>query len=582
MKIRNKILLGVLTTLLLSGIIITAIWYSTSRKLLNTYLENISDSTMLDAYHAFEYLLTDTSYMATLIATNQANIIEPVKYLVTNELKVNDQWNQGYLDNKRTIMNYIGGLNGYKYYISGIAVAANGECIFSTSYIIQDKSRLYEEVLKLDQEKLKKSVVMMEPFHLEALKSTVSSDYIVPAVRGIVDDNGQIIGYVMLYFDYGVIDKMFAANLPEGSYFQVVNEQGSIIFANKEMEIDEMQKKRKGFAYNTFEAQNVGWTFYSAIPSSFYISDIQKTALLSSMVIIAVIILACLNSVFVVSKMTTEITVLSGQMGKVSEGDFNVQYQVKSGDEVGQMGYTFNHMVVRIRKLMGKVAEEERQKHLNKMAFLQAQINPHFISNVLNNVVWMAKIQHADNLVPLVNSLNFMLQNVMHQEKDLIRLADELEYLDYYLTIMEYMGSYDFRIEKSVDEDALLLYIPRFILQPIVENSIYHGMPMDLSREGIIKLSAYKADGRLTVSIEDNGEGMSVEQIGNIMTDKTQSGKSFNGVGISNVNERIQLFFGKDYGLHYESEMGKYTKCIFILPVIEEDKYGTDQDSYSG
>ena len=96
MKIRNKILLGVLTTLLLSGMAITAIWYSTSRKLLDTYLENISNSTMLDAYHAFEYLLTDTSYMATLIATNQANIIEPVEYLVTNELKVNNQWNQGY------------------------------------------------------------------------------------------------------------------------------------------------------------------------------------------------------------------------------------------------------------------------------------------------------------------------------------------------------------------------------------------------------------------------------------------------------------------------------------------------------
>ena len=236
------------------------------------------------------------------------------------------------------------------------------------------------------------------------------------------------------------------------------------------------------------------------------------------------------------------------------------------------MSDAFNHMVVRIKKLMGKVAEEERQKHLNKMAFLQAQINPHFISNVLNNVVWMAKIQHADNLVPLVNSLNFMLQNVMHQEKDLIRLQDELEYLDYYLTIMEYTGSYDFRIEKKVDEDVLPLYIPRFILQPIVENSISHGMPMDLSREGVIRLSAYESEGQLIVNIEDNGEGMSSVQIENIMANKAQNGKSFNGVGVSNVNERIQLFFGKDYGLHYESEIGKYTRCVFILPIIKEEE----------
>lgn len=116
-------------------------------------------------------------------------------------------------------------MNGYKYYISGTAVAANRDCIFSTSHIIQDKQELYEGVKALDQEKLKNSMVMMEPLHLENLKSTVSSDYVLPAVRGILNASGEITGYVILYFDYGVIDTMFSANLPAGSYFQVVNEQ---------------------------------------------------------------------------------------------------------------------------------------------------------------------------------------------------------------------------------------------------------------------------------------------------------------------------------------------------------------------
>lgn len=221
MKIRNKILIAWLAILLIIGVTITCIWYSTSSRLSNTYLKNVSNSTMKDAYHAFEYLLTDTSYMATLAATNKTNIIEPVMRLNHEEISENGQWNQIYLNNRRMIMDYIKSLNGYKYYISGIAVAANRDCVFSTNYIIQDKGKFYDEVIKLDQERLKYSMVMMEPLCLEGLKSTVSSSYVLPAVRGIVDDGGNVIGYIILYFDYGVIDQMFSANLPQGSLFRL-------------------------------------------------------------------------------------------------------------------------------------------------------------------------------------------------------------------------------------------------------------------------------------------------------------------------------------------------------------------------
>lgn len=226
MKIRNKIMFAWLATLLFIGIVITGIWYHTSQKLTSTYLKNVSESTMRDAYHAFEYLLTDTSYMATLVATNESNIITPVMRLNQKKISENGQWNQVYLDNRRIIMDYIKGLNGHKYYISGIAVAANKECVFSTNYIIQDKGNLYDEVKELDKEILKYSMVMMEPLHLEGLKSTVSSDYVLPAVRGIVDDNGQIEGYVILYFDYGVIDQMFSSYLPDGSFFRLSMSRG--------------------------------------------------------------------------------------------------------------------------------------------------------------------------------------------------------------------------------------------------------------------------------------------------------------------------------------------------------------------
>lgn len=574
MKIRNKILLVLTGTLLFSGIIITSIWYGTSRGLMNTYLKNISESTMLDAYHAFEYLLTDTSYMITLIATNEKNIITPVSNLRHNRLQEGGQWDQDYLDNKRIIMDYVKGMNGYKYYISDIAVAANEDCVFSVNHIMQDKKKLYEDILELDQERLRTSMVMMEPIHLEGMKSTISSDYVVPAVRGIVDSNEELSGYVILYFDYGVIDQMFSANLPAGSMFQVVNEHNSLIFSNCGHDVTAFAMAEDGYEYNTFVAQNVGWTFHMAIPAHFYIAGIWRTTLLTGAVIAAIILMTGILLVIFISRMTTEITVLRERMYEVSEGNLDTRYEVRSGDEIGQMGQSFNHMVIHIKRLMEQIAEDEKQKRLNEIAFLQAQINPHFISNVLNNVVWMAKIQHADNLVLLVNSLNSLLQNAMHAEADMICLADELKYVDSYLTIMEYSGSYDFNVEKEVEESAEELYIPRFILQPIVENAIYHGLPNDLSRQGCIRITASSETGVLLITIEDNGVGMTEEEISRIMGEKTRGSRSFNGIGVVNVNERIRLFFGKDYGLHYESEPGQYTKCILELPIVKyEGKY---------
>lgn len=571
MKIRNKILLAWLATLLFMGIAITGIWYSTSQKFTNVYLKNVSESTMQDAYHAFEYLLTDTSYMATLIATNKSNIIEPVMQLNHEKISQNGQWNQTYLDNHRIIMNYIKSLNGYKYYISGIAVAANKKCVFSTNYIIQDKVTLYEDIVKLDQEQLKRSMVMMEPLHLEGLKSTISSDYVLPAVRGVVNDNEEIIGYVILYFDYGVIDQMFSANLPEGSFFQVVNEKNALIFSNSGKNVSYFDSLDGKYAKNIYEAQSVGWTFHMAIPSEFYIAGIHKTAVVSAMVTALIIAIALLATIVIVSKMTTEISVLSNKMKNVSSGNLTVRYEVKRNDEIGQMGKTFNNMIVRIEELMERVTQEEREKRLNEIAFLQAQINPHFVSNVMNNVVWMAKIQHADNIVPLVNSLNALLQNVMHQDREFIPLKNELEYVDNYLVIMEYSGSYDFEIIKEVEKDTLSLLIPRFILQPVVENAIYHGLPEDLAKRGRIMILSKRCENNLIITVEDNGEGISKEKAEEILKKRKRKDGSFNGIGVVNVNERIKIYFGDSYGLRFESEQGKYTKCILVLPIVEEE-----------
>ena len=216
MKIRNKILLVVLIVLLSNGILVNLAWYSSSSWMTDKYLTDISQSAMKDAYQAFEYLFVDTSYMATMISLNEKNIVSPVKNLKEKEIKTQSgQWNQEYLKNKRVISDYIASMNGYKYYIVGITIVVDSDCVFSTSYLMQNHDEIYQNILQLDQEQLKKNIILMDPIHVEGGKSTLSSDYVVPVVRAILDKKRQPIGYVVLYFDYGVIEKMFDANLPE-------------------------------------------------------------------------------------------------------------------------------------------------------------------------------------------------------------------------------------------------------------------------------------------------------------------------------------------------------------------------------
>lgn len=572
MKIRNKILLVVLVVLIFSGTLITSVWYRVSNKMSAKYLNDISEITMQDAYQAFEYLLVDTAYMVTMISLNEKNIIQPIENLRTRQIMTEGgQWNQEYLKNQRVINDYLKGMNGYKYYIVGITVVVDSDCTFSASHLIQDHDEIYQRILKLDQEALKTKMVMMDPIHVEGGKSTLSSDYVVPAVRAILDEKRQTVGYAVLYFDYGVIEDMFAANLPVGSHFQVINENQSMIFSNCGEKILDAGEE-DGFVYNTFYADNVGWHFTMAIPSDYYLQDIRHTVWTTGALMAVVVLLSALLAVIVVSRITQEISNLKDAMHQVASGDLQAHYPVKSRDEIGQMGQAFNYMVDHIRRLMQQVAEEEKQKRLVEIAFLEAQINPHFISNVLNNVVWMARLQHADNVIPLVQSLNILLQNVMHQENDMILLKDELDYLDNYLRIVEYSGSFDFVVEKDIQEGTKRLSVLRFILQPILENAIYHGISNDLSREGKITIRSRIKEEKLYLTVEDNGNGMTQEQIKQILEEKAENRKHFNGIGIPNVRERIRLFFGEEYGLFYESEVGRYTRAVILLPVIEEEE----------
>jgi two-component system sensor histidine kinase YesM len=225
-------------------------------------------------------------------------------------------------------------------------------------------------------------------------------------------------------------------------------------------------------------------------------------------------------------------------------------------------------MIDELNQHIENIKAKEKQKSLAEFRALQAQINPHFIANTLNNVAWLAKMQKADNIEAVVTSLIKLLSASMGRGSDIITIQDELENIRSYINIQEYKYIKKMEIFIDFESDILDFKILRFILQPIVENSIIHGLGPKQG-QGFISIKGY-ADGEdISIIVEDNGVGMSENDIDTLLKgEEIVSKERYSNIGLKNVNERIKLSYGEKYGLHIKSQKNVFTTVEIRLPVI--------------
>jgi two-component system sensor histidine kinase YesM len=233
------------------------------------------------------------------------------------------------------------------------------------------------------------------------------------------------------------------------------------------------------------------------------------------------------------------------------------------------MAYGVNRMAREIAALMDKQIADEKSKRDLEYRMLQSQINPHFLSNTLNSIKWMATIQNASGIAEMTTALARFLKTLSKDIRGVVPLRDELALLEEYLVIQRYRYGDSVSFERRVGGDLLDTPIPRFTLQPLVENAIFHGI--EPRGSGTIILRAERYGGDTLVSVVDDGVGMSAETIAGIGGGEAQTGASvfsgmFRELGIRNVDERIRHAFGEGYGLSIESEEGKYTTVSIRLP----------------
>lgn len=375
-------------------------------------------------------------------------------------------------------------------------------------------------------------------------------------------------------------------NLGKKGYVFILDEEGDILYHPRQQllysnlkkenitEVLQLNEEKNSFItsdtdgrklYTATTSNETGWTVVGVA----YLSELNKketeTQFIYTLIALLLFLCALLLSSLLSKAITQPIRTLQNSMSKVVKGEFDTALVPETAqNEIGDLTHSFNLMTQQIQSLIAQNIKEQKQKRKSELKALQSQINPHFLYNTLDSIIWMAETGANQDVVLMTSSLARLFRQSISNDDELVSIRQELEYTRSYLTIqkMRYKDTLDFQIEA---EDKILDYkIVKLTLQPLVENAIYHGIKF---KEGIgtVHISGSMEDNCILIVISDNGIGMTEEQLSHIFEPRTPSTKS-SGVGINNIQNRLHLYYGENYGLEFESEERIGTTVYIRIP----------------
>ncbi len=256
----------------------------------------------------------------------------------------------------------------------------------------------------------------------------------------------------------------------------------------------------------------------------------------------------------------------------IAHSDFSSDPSIEWDDELGDIGKGINDLASRLDALLERRISDEKKKQELEYRMLQSQINPHFLYNTLNSIKWMATLQKATGIAEMTTSLSRLMKNVSKADEPIISVEEELALLNDYFVIQKYRYGGTLVLQNLIDLAYFSLGIPRFTLQPLVENAIFHGIEPK-GGAGTVRLEAHQEDEKTVVlTITDDGVGMDEKAINEIFGNTGSPAKGmFREIGIRNVAKRIEYTYGEGYTLSLESKVGSYTKAILRLPKLTKE-----------
>lgn len=335
---------------------------------------------------------------------------------------------------------------------------------------------------------------------------------------------------------------------------------------------DELSLGGENYYIKLATLENTGWKFVALIPSGELLWQIQRNSRILFFVLSFLIIAVCIFSYRFSRRFTLRIRHLSRQMEIVDGGNLNGKIENHDVDEIGRLTDHFNDMLERLRNYQQEVFEKGKALKSAELNALQSQINPHFLYNTLDLINWEAMESDAPEIAEISCSLARFYKLSLNRGKDMTPIEDEVEHASLYVNIQNLR--YDSRIHLNIDmpKPILQAVIPKIVLQPLVENSIQHGLlenmddkVLEISMKGKVEPNSITERGDILIIIRDDGVGMTSEQLANILSSDADIS---HGYGVQNVHRRLQLCYGKDYGLSYQSTLGQGTTVMIRIPFL--------------
>lgn len=400
---------------------------------------------------------------------------------------------------------------------------------------------------------------------------------VISISQEVKSDTGEHLGVIRLDVDYHELEKYVKElSLGKNGYAFVIQKDGTLIYhpdseafesVDKQMSVQDISNSpmdsmvSEDFFVHKIPIENSDWVLVGVSSFSRFKEDSVK--LLGVVSIVGVVsLLMCMVGIFVVIRyQLLPVKKLGQVMKRVEDGDTTVRAEHNGAQEFQVLASTFNQMLERIEFLMKEEKEQEALTRIYELKALTSQINPHFLYNTLDTIIWMAEFQDHQKVVDITKALSNYFRLSLNAGEEIVTLRQELEHVRQYLFIQK--ERYGDKLDYHIDElDGIPeLTLPKIVLQPLVENAIYHGIK-ESERPGKITVTVSKREAFVDICIADNGVGMK---------ENTTSKKELGGVGLKNIQERLTLFFGESFSMEIQSEPNVYTKVYLHLPLKEKE-----------
>lgn len=410
----------------------------------------------------------------------------------------------------------------------------------------------------------------------------ITGKQVVSLSKAIVDADGQPIGVILIDIDSTVFEQIIEDTIIGKTGFVFLqDEKGDIVYTKRNDIVyhirpeiikngkngETIQIKENKFKVMWFNSDMTKWRVVGVFSLKEALEPVARIQMSILIVTLVVVMLSFIASFYQSKTITKPIAKLKNLMEHVEDGELDLRFTSMYDDEVGQLGKSFNNMLDSMKALIDLVYQEQMKKREAELEIFRAQIKPHFLYNTLDTIHWLIKENKNEDAIKVIKALTRLFRISLSKGKEYIRIDEELKHVESYLTIQQvrYEDKLDFAIHCN--EKIKNLRITKLILQPIVENAIYHGIKQ-LEEKGMIHINIRIEDEIIIATVHDNGIGISEEEVIRINKVLTHEIPRENEYGLVNVNEKLRLSFGNHYGVTIDSVLNKGTTVTLRHPII--------------